>query len=254
MQRQLLAFLLILLAAWLAPAQIFRLTQRVGWRQRQPQNERARTLQRWRRALAKTYSPFLAIGLGLLVLQLFAANGWLMGLLRQLLSFFWVLLAYRLLVALLYVALREERARWFSERLLKPLFIFVLIVGGVRLLSGIVALNEIALLTFENNVITTGSLFVAAVVFYLFLAASWLARDALNSLVLPRLRSDPRHRQHHSHRHPVRARFAGRVDLAGDAGHRSLHAGDHRRGAVGGHWLWPAGAGGQLCQRHPAAL
>ncbi len=190
-QRQLLAFLLIVLTAWLVPARVLPLAESAGRRQPRPSTEKERTLLRWRRALSKTVSPFLAIGLGLLALWIFDVNGWLTGLLRQLLSFFWMLLAYRLLVALFYVALRQERARWFSERLLKPLFIFILIVGGVRLLSGIVSLNEIALLTFETNVVTTGSLFVAAVVFYLFLLASWLARDALDSFVLPRLRSDP---------------------------------------------------------------
>lgn len=183
-QRQLLAFISILVFGWLFGV----LMQRI-----QPQLERrlrSEVARRWLRALGKTYYPIFGISAGLLTNALFQQQGWLTGMLEQMLGFFLLLLAYRLLVALLYLFLRVGRADRYAGRFLRPVFFVLVIVGVDRLLAGIISLGDITLFSLQEYTITARGLFIASLIFYLFLAASWAVHDLLTNVVLPRIDSD----------------------------------------------------------------
>jgi potassium efflux system protein len=189
-QRQLLTAALIVLLSWLLPKTIQkRLTQRISLDSTVDEHVPAR----WRtlavrlvRALRQTYFPLLGILFSAVFIRLFDSQGWLYGLLDRILLFFLLLLGYRILVAILYVVLSESQAHKYHSRFLRPLFVIVVLVGLNQVLSGIEPIAEITLFTVTGQGITLESIFIAGVVFYFFLACSWLVDDLLDGIVLPR--------------------------------------------------------------------
>jgi small-conductance mechanosensitive channel len=149
-----------------------------------------RTLRRWLRALEHTYSPIVAILLGQLAISAFEQSGWRTGLLRQVLFFFWLLLAFRLIVTLLYAWQSERIAQIYHKRFLLPSFWLLLIFTITRALSGIIDLVGIRLFSFSENHITLGSLYLATVVIYTFILLSWLVQGLLSQFILPRFGTD----------------------------------------------------------------
>ena len=194
-QRQLLTALLIVLLAWLIPktaqailARLFNYRSEID--EHLPDRWQTPAI-RLVRALRQTYFPLLGILLSTVAIELFAAQGWIFGLLEQMQRFFLLLLGYRILVALLYVALSESKAQKYHSRFLRPLFVVVVLVGLNEVLTGVASVSDITLLTVTDTGITLASIFQAAIVFYLFLAGSWLIDDLLDSMVLPRFNLEP---------------------------------------------------------------
>ncbi len=203
-QRQLLVFALLVLAAELVA---WRLTEtrtrffsiqdeterkprRVlpsSWVTRLSQN---RALRRWLRALEHTYSPIVAILLGELSVLAFERSGWQSGLLREGLIFFWLLLVYRLIVTLLYASQSERNSQWYHQRVLLPLFLLLLAFMTTRLLSGIFDLAGVRLFSISENAITLGSLYAAVAILYLFMLLSWMLEGLLERFILPRAGAD----------------------------------------------------------------
>ncbi len=189
-QRQLLTVALIFLLSWLLPKTIEKLlAQRISLDSTVNEHvpARWRTLAvRFVRALRQTYFPLLGILFSAVSIRMFESQGWLHGLLGQIQLFFLLLLGYRILVAILYVLLSESQARKYHSRFLRPLFVIVVLVGLNQVLSGIVPIAEITLFTVTGQGLTLESIFIAGVVFYFFLACSWLVDDLLDGIVLPR--------------------------------------------------------------------
>ena len=194
-QRQLLMAVLIVLLAWLIPKtiQLF-LERRVNLDSTVDEHVPARwqTLAvRFVRALRQLYFPLLGILFSAAAIRLFDSQGWLYGLLDQIQLFYLLLLGYRILVAILYVVLSEAQAHKYHSRFLRPLFVIVVLVGLNQLLSGIVPIDEVTLFTVTGQGLTIESIFIAGVVFYFFLACSWLVDDLLDYVVLPRFHMEP---------------------------------------------------------------
>lgn len=194
-QRQILAAFIIIALAWLLPRLVSRFIQRPVVR---PDGRSAESPARWRdsfrrlvRALNHTYFPLIGILLGLLTTRIFMWQGWLVGLLEQIQFFFAILLIYRAIVAVLYLFLSERQVVTYHNRFLKPLFFLAVLVGLNQLLSGVVSIADQRLLTVSERDITVGALFTAMFVFYLFMVVSWVLRDVLTHIILPRFQAEP---------------------------------------------------------------
>lgn len=206
-QRQLLVFGLLVLAAELVAWQLIDLRRQFfavqdqldrnaaahdapqpsDWRARLAHN---RILRRWLRALEHTYSPLVAILLGHISVSAFQQSGWQAGLLGQGLIFFWLLLVYRLSVTILYARQNEAQADFYIRRFLLPFFLLLLTFTIGRVVSGIMDLAAVPIFAITENRITLGALYVAIVVLYSFLLLSWIIEGLLNRFVLPRFETD----------------------------------------------------------------
>lgn len=150
-----------------------------------------RRLRRWFRVGQQLILPIFSI-LGILIaIELFRRVGWQSGLLVEGLSFFWLLLIYRIGVGTLYAFQPALVARRVHSRLLFPLFAFLFLFSLARALAGIVDLGGGSLFSVSERIITLGALYRAALVFYLFLMVAWALQLALDRLLLPRLDTDP---------------------------------------------------------------
>jgi potassium-dependent mechanosensitive channel len=190
-QLQIAAFGIILILAWGIPTLGTMLFARLRGNQTGA-TKVSETFYRWSRTLGRLTLPLLGLFLAVSAIAFFNANHWYVGLLVHLRSFFLLLLAFRTLVALLYLVLTESRAVLYHNRFLKPLFLVVVLVGLNQLLRGIVSLADLRLLSLAglNLNLTVSSLFTAGVIFYLFLVASWIVQDILAQWILPRMQSD----------------------------------------------------------------
>jgi len=193
-QRQLLAFIVILLVSWILLPFVKRLfNRRIEQEILDEQSVRETKLPiLWRlvRALEEVIFPIVGITLGTLTLRYFEEQGWLYGLLEQMQRFFFLLLFYRGFGGSFFLLFSETRAKVYYGRFLRPLFYIVVIIGLNQVLSNVVDLANLPLFMISDQTMTLRSIFRAAVVFYLFLATSWLVRDSLSSIILPRLDID----------------------------------------------------------------
>lgn len=192
-QRQVTAFLIATLGAWLLSDGLWYLTRwRVWqWINRRPAEQAQRF---WRSAFQLVeYTAFPMWGLLAvrLTATMFVARGWLAGLLDQMVLFFWVLLFYRFLLALLYMTFGRPVMYRYHRRLLAP--VFALLVG-FEILNSMINLGLVASIQlfqlFENSV-TVGTLFWLAVSLYFLFAIAWAVQEILHHVFIPRTTIDP---------------------------------------------------------------
>jgi len=198
-QRQILAVLLIILIAWLAPEGIRR------WRGRRstpgeapdtpgkapdaPGEAHGQRGQRWLAALYHLLTPLLALVFLGLTMQLFARQGYSNGLLQGFTTVIWLWLIYRLLLTLLQ-ARYGDAVLPYENRILTPLFIFLVILRIIDTLPGSRALADAAITT-GPNAVSLGSLITALVVFYLFVVGSWVIKQMMIRALPSRLHAEP---------------------------------------------------------------
>jgi potassium-dependent mechanosensitive channel len=192
-QRQLVAFLIIVIGAWLLAWAGQRLVNRLSIPDLVTEQAHVPARRRWRRRLKRwllaseqLFYPLMAIVLGRLAVEWFHLNGWRSGLLAQWASFFWLLGGYRVVVALLYAATTLRLARAYHQRVLLPLFLFLVSLVLFNSLAGTIALSDVELLSLLGQTVTLGQVVVALVIFYAFLVAAWLVQDVLGHGFLPR--------------------------------------------------------------------
>lgn len=192
-QRQIVALLLLALGAEGIARLLSPLLGKVSWADSQKNGRRSLpgTLARWLRALEHIWSPILAVAIGQGIVAQFKSYNWSAGLLHEGLTFFWLLLSYRLVVVLLYAWRKEEEAREMHRRVLRPLFVFLLLLGLQRAIVGIVDISAAKPFTLSGNDISVGDLYRAAFVLYAFLAGGWLIQHILTNYLLPRANADP---------------------------------------------------------------
>ncbi len=198
-QRQLAAFLIVFLIAWLVPVPFSMLLRRAE--RRDGKNERDENIARlrsWRarflrlaRAIQYVLFPTLGLLLSHLVIGWLDAQGWRSGLLKQFIPLFWLLLAYQVLVGILYAVLAPETAQSYHRRFVTPLFLILVVISLNTGLAGTFPIGDIELVQLMGVPVTLKSLIAAAIVFYLFLALAWILRDMLEGFVLPRTQADP---------------------------------------------------------------
>jgi potassium-dependent mechanosensitive channel len=146
-------------------------------------------LNRWLPAIDQLDFPLLALLLIYVAVPLVQARGGAVGLLFSSTIFFWVVLAYQVLLTVLYAVFRRKSVRRYHYAILNPTFIGVTLWAVLSFLN----INEIFSIQFGqlfDTPITVGSLIGAALVLYGFLAASWVTQDVLRA-ALGRVDSDP---------------------------------------------------------------
>lgn len=197
-QRQLLAFILVLALAWGIARPLERWLRRFNnsligkdgkpigqplslWRQR---------WLRWLRAGEFLFFPVLALMVGQMAIRSFALVGWRSGLLAQMLPIFWLVLGYRLLIGLLHAFLEAKRSYRLDRRFLTPIFIILLIAILNNALAGTFPLASMALFKLLDQPFTLGSIFRSVVIFYSFYVIAATLRQLLQSLFVNRLRVD----------------------------------------------------------------
>lgn len=191
-QRQVVAFVVIVLLAGALSALWQR---RAAVRHHRIAHEMAghwaATVERWVHAVEVLLFPVFALFVGQLAILLFDAWEWRAGLLVRFVPLFWMLLGYRLLVALLFGFLPEERAESYRRHLVLPLFVIVVVIIITRSLAATFPIGGIEVVRLLEQSITLGTLFAGALTLYLFFAVAWTVREVLSKVILPRTGADP---------------------------------------------------------------
>ena len=190
-QRQVVVFFLVLLLAWLLPVPLGRLLQRLSDRSTARPGTWQRRLWKWTLALEYLMFPVLGILFSQIAVAGFDSRGWHAGLLERLVPIFWLLLAYRIIGSVMLATLEQETFRRYHRRFVLPIFyilVAILLTTGLR---GTFPVSEIELFTVLETPLTLRSIATSVVIFYLFLALSWILNDVLERYVLPRTQADP---------------------------------------------------------------
>lgn len=190
-QRQLLAFLLVILGAWAVPWLLRRSVDAVA-RRRQSKTiitwpsrweEWQESMTRVALALGYTLAPILGLVFGYLVVRLFVLFGWHVGLLERLLPLFWLILAYRLCTGFLHAFFDRKHARRYRNGLLIPLSSILLLLILRTTLAGALPIGRLTLITLLDTPVTLAALFGAVVTFYLFWVTAWITGGLLKRLL-----------------------------------------------------------------------
>jgi small-conductance mechanosensitive channel len=189
-QRQILAFIVILIISWLLPEGIRRWRKKRRSTNEEPATETISRLQRWLATLYHLLTPTMALVLLNITITLFAHLSYPSGLLQNLTNLVWIWLIYRTILTLLYARYGIEGVRPYRNRIITPLFIFLLILQILATVPGSVTLAEAAI---NLGVIsfTLGSLLSALIVLYLFNLTAWIVEQVMIRSLPSRLNAEP---------------------------------------------------------------
>ncbi len=200
-QRQIFWFLVVTLIAWLIPIpdRMFMrwLSKRTGLAQAEAEPEtkkkmtwKARTV-RVLRAVEFVIFPIAGLLLGGIVTGHSLGNGLPYGLFERLMRLYWLLLAYRIVVAILFATLNPETAGRYRRRFVAPVFAILFATGLTIGLAGAFPLGEIELFRFKGQALSLRTISTSIAILYLTFAFAWIVRDILNQYVLPNTGADP---------------------------------------------------------------
>lgn len=111
------------------------------------------------------------------------------GLLREVVVFFWVVLAYQFVLTIFYATFKAKNIRRYQHYVFNPLFVLVLGYLVLRNFFTLSVVGEIQVFTLLDNPVTLARLFWSLVVLYVFIALNWVLSDAITTL-LPRIQQD----------------------------------------------------------------
>ena len=181
-QAQLVAITVVVVLAWFLA--------RGGWnligKRFSASVETALSAKKWRitqpglSALPDITFLLLSMALIRLSYNLFLTGGRFVGLLNNFISLLWAMLAYRLLIALLYTAFNQTSIRHYNYRLFTPLFAFYL--ASQVLKKNLIDLNilaQIKLFNLFDTPIRLGALFLATVGLYFWVNIVLAIQDML---------------------------------------------------------------------------
>lgn len=185
-QKQLAAFLAVLLLGWLVGYLIGRLQTHT------PEEQETTNRRRFLRGLRYLYWPVLTLVLGIIVAEtLFAQQIATLHLYDNLINLVWILLVYRLVVALFYARLSQTAAQQYHRGLLTPLFAMIVLSLIVQATIGsLETLSQIALFSFGEFSLTLGTLTAVLMILYVTIVCSRIFQDILYHQIAPRLDSD----------------------------------------------------------------
>lgn len=199
-QRQLVAFVVIFLLSWLLPAPLGVLLKRlvaqqtvISKRRKEmglPPREWRTRLLRWARGLQMLLFPVVGLVFSQLTLSYFVSQGWPGGLLGGLAAIFWLVLIYRAVSTVVFASLDPDAAKTYHRRFVTPVFVILVIVIVTNRLLGTFPIFDLELFAVLGTPITLNTVGMSLVVFYIFLAASWVVQDVLGKVVLPRVNAD----------------------------------------------------------------
>ena len=195
-QRQLAAFGVVFLLAWLLPYLLDRyVDQRMAAITAKP--VAARTIAPWRyrmlrvaRGIEFTFFPLLGLLLSQLAVSLFESRSWQAGLIKELRPIFWLLFIYRVLEGLLFAIIDDAAVKLYSRRILAPLVLLLAAVSISRSLRGTFPIGNIDLFQLGESTVTVATLFTALVILYFFFVFAWMIRQLLNRYVVARIAED----------------------------------------------------------------
>jgi potassium-dependent mechanosensitive channel len=188
-QRQIIAFILILFVAYVLARLLRAFIRRItGYH---PDHDYTQSWRRWIPEVGLLYFPLIGLALTQLVITIFTMQGYRYGMLNDLNIILWVLFAYRIIVTAAYTIFGEEAILPYQRFFLNPLFV---VLVGARILSNVLNLSLIGQIELTNILetpIRVGNVFGALLILYIATVISWTVRDALRSLVLPRMETNP---------------------------------------------------------------
>lgn len=198
-QRQLIAFGLVIFFAWLIPFVLDRFLRALARGRTVPVGadvSQGRPAWRWRvyrwvRAAEYAFFPILGLLLSQATIQWFDSQGWPAGLIKQLRPAFWILLIYRIVLGVMQALLSERRTKAYNRRFLAPLFILIVIALVGPNLIGTFGLGEVKLIQVMGATITLGNLVMAGAIFYFFIMFAWIARDMATVIASRYAHTDP---------------------------------------------------------------
>ena len=181
-QRQIIVFLLTLTVPWIVIEGLR------GWRRRRSARDEKEPIapadRIWVR-LNSSLHPILALGGLYFAIWVFGQLGYPRGLLGEFTTLVWTWLVFRLVTTLITARYRET-ARPYINRIVRPLFFFLLLLQGFALLPGSVALTD-ATINLGTVSISIGGLFAALITLYLFFIAAWIISEVMSNTLPQRL-------------------------------------------------------------------
>ncbi len=188
-QRQLLAFVMIVFLAWLLPTLLSQALRKLSERRQAQRGKKGMRgwqyqLIRWARALGYTFFPLLGLFFSRLTIVFFEGSGWRSGLIQRALPLFWLLLIYRVVAGLLQAIFTPARAKIYQRRFLIPLFLIMTLIILNAGLASTFPIGDVELVNLLETSVTLRSLFTAAVTLYFFTTLAWLISDLLDRIFL----------------------------------------------------------------------
>ncbi len=133
--------------------------------------------------------------IGILILNVASTNlqveGHITGLLVRFTWVFWTILAFQLLIPLLYSVFTKTTLRRYHYRLLTPLLIVVILLEIIDNLADLNELGQVVLLEVFTNPVTLGALFVATVGLYFWTDTVHVIQDMIYHLLQRFTNADP---------------------------------------------------------------
>ncbi|HMR65296.1 MAG TPA: mechanosensitive ion channel [Anaerolineae bacterium] len=162
------------------------------WLNRQPDEKTKKYGQAVAAIIENVGFPLLILIALPLTINLFETQGLLATLISQTALFFWVLLAYRLIISFLQIWQGKERLLPYQRRLLAPAFWLVMAFWLLSILINLPILARVELVTlFREAPLTIGNLFWIGVALYMLFAGAWAIQDIVVRVVAPRTTAEP---------------------------------------------------------------
>lgn len=117
---------------------------------------------------------------------IFRQQQWVSGLLLDFILLYWMIVAYRLFIAVMYQFFSEEHFQRYHHRLIAPLFYLFI---GSRVLSDFLdlrALAQISIVQLTETPITIGSIFFATVGLYFWVDTIWGVQEISQRVISTR--------------------------------------------------------------------
>lgn len=126
--------------------------------------------------------PLVAWLMGQAAVTVAQQEGWTHDVLSWFVPFSLLWLVYRIFATTLSLRLAAEQATWWSQHILRPLFLAVALLQGAGLLDDLLGSG----IQFQNSRITIGTILAGLLVFTFFLLLSRTSRRFVGETVLPR--------------------------------------------------------------------
>lgn len=190
-QQQLFVLALTIFLAWGVALLGRRLLQRLLTQAETRSDLPRRWWRRGRKVVRYLYSPILNLLLIQIAVWIMMQQGQPIGLLAGSVSFFWGLLAFRVLLTGLYVVWGQEAVQPYHQRILLPVFLWLVAWSLLDRLISLDGLGQLELGLLFGAPITLGQLTTAVSLLYLLIALAWAMQGGLQHAISARTGADP---------------------------------------------------------------